>query len=45
MHAGWGILYRVRIGPGNPGTSSKLKKKSFSGPGKSWNSDTGPGKY
>ena len=36
-------LNRVRTGPGNPGKSSNFRK-SFSRPGKSWNSDAGPGK-
>ena len=34
---------RVRTGPGNPGKSLNFRK-SFSRPGKSWNSDAGPGK-
>ena len=36
------ILLRVRTGPGIPGMSLNFKK-SFSSPGKSWNSDAGPG--
>ena len=36
-------IYRVRTGPGSPGKSLNFRK-SFSRPGKSWNSDTGPGK-
>ena len=34
---------RVRTGPGSPEKSWNFRK-SFSRPGKSWNSDTGPGK-
>ena len=36
-------IFRVHTGPGNPGKSLNFKK-SFSRPGKSWNSDAGPGK-
>ena len=35
-------VYRVRTGPRNPGKSLNFKKL-FSRPGKSWNSDAGPG--
>ena len=35
--------FRVHTGPGKPGKSLNFKK-SFSRPGKSWNSDDGPGK-
>ena len=40
-----GSHYRVRTGPGNPGKSLNFKK-SFSWPGKSWNSGASesPGK-
>ena len=39
----FGNMHRVHTDPGNPGKSLKFKK-SFSRPGKSWNSDAAPGK-